>query len=100
MRTRITRVVMGLMLAALLVPMMGSDGCHRGHGGYGGDYTDVFFGLDVIPSFSDWGFSDSSYYEETYYDEGYYDGGYYDDGYYDDGYYGDDWKSKNPGRGK
>ena len=103
MCAKISKVVLGLMLVALLAPTMGSDGCHRGHGG---SYTDVSIGLDVLPSFgfSDWGFSDS-YYEETYYSESSYDSGTYydgsyDNGSYDDGSYSNDWKAKNAGRRK
>ncbi len=103
MRAKFSKVVLGLMLAALLVPTMGSDGCRRG---YGGSFTDIAFGVDVLPSFgfSDWGFSDSyyeeSYYNDSYYDDGFYDDGFYDDGFYDDGFYGDDFKAKNAGRKK
>ena len=101
MRSRISKLILSLMLVGMLVPMMGSDGCDddcgygyydcTGGGGYGFDF-----------GFSDWGYSDG-YYDEVYYEEGFYDGGYYDDGfyddgYYDDGYYDDYWKKKNPTR--
>jgi hypothetical protein len=93
MRSQVSKLVLSLMLVALLVPMMGSDGCDDDCG-YSYDCGGGGFGFD----FFDFGYSDDYYeevyYEEGYYDEGFYDDGYYDDGYYDDGYY-DDWKKKN-----
>jgi hypothetical protein len=104
MRANISKAALGVMLAALLVPTMGSDGCRRS---CCGNSTDVSFGFDAVPSFGfgDWGFTDSSYSGETYYDAGYYDGGSfddgsYDDGSYDDGFYGGDFKAKKAGRRK
>ena len=53
MRANFSKAALGVMLAALLVPTMGSDGCHRD---CCGSFSDVSYGFDAIPViFSSWG---------------------------------------------
>lgn len=113
MNEKLTKIVLSLALVGVLLP---TAGCKHKRGGYGGgSYTDVFFGMDWLPSFGGFdccddyveyeyyeedvyvGTSDSYYYEDDfYYDEWYWDDGYWDDdGWY---YWDDDWKKKRPDR--
>jgi len=94
MRRFTSKVVLGLALAALILP---AAGCRKGRGGY--TNVDVGFG-----GFGDYvsGFMSGGGYEEVFYDEEYFESGpvFDDGGYYEEGYYPDDWKGKKAGRGK
>jgi hypothetical protein len=88
-RSILGRLVLGLALAAVVLP---NAGCRKGRGG---SYTDVAFGID-FPSFG--GF------EETFEEFGFFDSGFHDDGGYsffeEEEYWEEDWKGKKAGRRK
>ena len=104
MKKKLTKALMGLALAALVIPAVG---CDLRDSSYAlGSFSNAAFGFDIVPAFGGFDFFEEEYsvteYEIDFFDDysGYddYDDGYYDDGYYDDGFGGyDDWKTKNAG---
>lgn len=101
MKKTLSKALMGLALAALVIPAVG---CDLRDSSYAlGSFSNAAFGFDIVPSFGGFDFFEDDYsvteFEIDFFDDySGYDDGYYDDGFYDDGYgYYDDWKKKNAG---